>query len=898
MTVDMPVSRASAKKSDPEISMDSGPYSADDYEPNPALRLFYGYFFDAIAVDDAWVRQVRALSERGSVVYVLRNLNPIDFLALDHLTRRYDLPRIGYANELPFSFVTHPRNNSLWARLSLRKRNTPAQQLRAALNHKSSAALFLKRPPSVLDVAAGASGGRGLKEGDELIRTLIEFQRETDRPVLLVPQVFLWTNRPDTHGAHPLDTFFGPREWPSSLRTIGQFAYNYKHVAMRTGEALDLRAYLAQNNSVSDATHVRRVTYVILRRLERERRAVTGPALAPPDRLRNQVLRSPKLQKIIAHLAGDKPEARVALTRKTLATVRNMQATPDSATIKACEVALDYLFHRVYTGIDLDRAGIEDIRERSKEATIVLLPSHKSYVDFLVLSYVFRYENLSLPLIAAGDNLSFFPLGPIFRRVGAFFIRRQFGGDRLYSATVEAYIRRLIRDGHTLEVFIEGGRSRSGKTLRPQLGLLSMVLDAALAVQNREVVFVPISIGYERLVESTTYGRELIGAEKTQEDTAALLRGAGVLRHRYGRINMQFGKPLSLQGICDELGFPLSAVSAPAKRRAVLTRLGHRAMDEINRVTAVTPGALVALVLLSDERRSLSHEELLFRCQRLLRVLADLSARVTPGTETEGVLNEQTMLESTQMFVDAELIEIHHPGDFPAEQDRRLSRPGVGSMYRVPERKRIELDVTKNLIVHFFAERALLSVVLLMARGAELPVSVARERTIQLAELFKHEFRFALDKDSSALFDATFSAMQRAGEAELSQGEQDERVRVGAGHDGYSGTVWLRTYAAIIRNFLEGYRVAARGLSTLLRSPLSEKDLLKRSLAIGHRMYLAGEIERREAVSKPILQNALLAFKDEGYVQHRDGKFQLTPTFESPDTVQAIEARIAGYLEP
>jgi glycerol-3-phosphate O-acyltransferase len=606
------------------------------------------------------------------------------------------------------------------------------------------------------------------------------------------------------------------------------------------------------------------------------------------------VLRSPKLQKIIAHLAGDKPEARVALTRKTLAHVRSMQATPDSAMIKASEVALDYLFHRVYTGIDLDRNGIEDIRERSKEATIVLLPSHKSYVDFLVLSYVFRYENLSLPLIAAGDNLSFFPLGPVFRRMGAFFIRRQFGGDRLYSATVEAYIRRLIRDGHTLEVFIEGGRSRSGKTLKPQLGLLSMVLDAALAVQNREVVFVPISIGYERLVESTTYGRELIGAEKAQEDAAGLLRGAGVLRNRYGRINMQFGKPLSLQSIAEELGLPLSAVSAPAKRRAVLTRLGNRAMDEINRVTAVTSGALVALVLLSDERRSLSHEELLFRCQRLLRVLSELSARVTPRTESDGILNEEPLLESTQMFVDAELIEIHRPGDFPAEQDRRLNRPGVGSMYRVPERKRIELDVTKNLIVHFFAERALLSVVLLMARGSELPVSVVKERTIQLAELFKHEFRYSLDKDNDTLFNDTLAAMQRAGEAELSA---NERVRVGVGHDGYSGNVWLRTYAAIIRNFIEGYRVAARGLSTLLRSPLSEKDLLKRSLAIGHRMYLAGEIERREAVSKPILQNALLAFKDEGYVQQRDGKYQLTPTFESPDTVQAIEARIAGYLE-
>ena len=872
------------------------PLAREGFEPSLASRVLYSWFFDAIQIDDAWVRQVRELARRGSVVYVLRNLNPIDFLALDHLTRRYDLPRIRFANELPFSFLfrgTQP--NWLDRLMSGNNRTTPAQQLRTALAQDGSAALFLKRPPSVLDVAAGASGGRGLKEGDDLIRTLIELQHASERAVLLVPQVFLWTNRPDTHGSHPLDALLGPREWPSSLRTVGQMIYNYRHVAMRAGEPLDLGAYLTQNHGITDETHVRRVIYVMLRRLERERLAATGPALTPPDRQRHQVLRSPKLQKTIAHLAGDKPAARYTLTRKTLDTLREMQANPDTATLKTMEVALDYLFHRVYAGIDVDREGIEAIRERSKEATIVLLPSHKSHVDYLVLSYVFNYENLSLPLIAAGDNLSFFPLGPIFRRMGAFFIRRQFGGDRLYSATVEAYVRRLIRDGHTLEVFIEGGRSRTGKLLRPQLGLLGMVLDAALAVTNREVVFVPISIGYERIVETGAYGRELIGGEKTKEDAKGLLLGAGMLRNRYGRINMQFGTPHSLADVCRELGLQESAMTAPAKRRAVLTRLGNRALDEINRVTAVTPGALTALVLLSDERRGLPHEQLLFQCQCLLRVLISANARITPRTATDGVLNEEAIVDAARMFVDADLLETQQPGEFHSDDtERRSSRPGPGVMYRVPERKRIELDVSKNLIVHFFAERALLSMALLMLPGSDVPAPLARERLAELAELFKYEFRYRTDKDYDALFNETLSALQSAGEAELFP---DGRIDIGSGHDGQAGGVWLRAYASIIRNFVEGYRVAARGLTALLRSPLSEKELIKRTLTVGHRMYLAGEMERHEALSKPILQNALLAFKDEGYVQQREGKYRLTASFDSADAVAAIEARIAGYLE-
>jgi len=269
-------------------------------------------------------------------------------------------------------------------------------------------------------------------------------------------------------------------------------------------------------------------------------------------------------------------------------------------------------------------------------------------------------------------------------------------------------------------------------------------------------------------------------------------------------------------------------------------------------------------------------------------------ARIAPQTAQDGVLNGDAVTQAAQMFMDAELLETHHPGDFPSDHDRRLSRPGLGSMYRVPERKRIELDVSKNQIVHFFAERALLSIALLMPPGPDLPVELARDRFAKLAELFKHEFRYPPDTDYPALFNELIATLQRAGDAELCP---DGRLDVGGGHDGYSGSVWLRTYASIIRNFIEGYRIAARGLTALLRGPLQEKDLIKRTLTIGHRMYLAGEIERHEAISKPILHNALLAFKDEGYVQQREGKYQLTASFDSADAVPAIEARIAGYLE-
>jgi glycerol-3-phosphate O-acyltransferase len=866
------------------------------YEPNPALRALYRYLFDAIQVDEAWVHEVRRLSGQGAIVYVLRSLNFIDFFALDHLTKRYGLPQVRFANDLGL-WVLNPMGKGWLNAILPRPGVTPADELSDAIEHGGSAALFLKRPPGVLDVAAGASGERGLKEGDELVRALIDVQRARDKPVLLVPQVFVWTKQPDTRGTRPLDLVLGSRQWPTPLRTAGQFLYNRKHVALKVGKPLDLSEFLAEANGVSDAVLVRRVMYAMLRRLERERRSVTGPAEKTPERVRHEILRSPHMRKVIEDLAGERPADRYVLTGRALGMLQELQATPDMSTIKGLEAIFERVFHRIYAGIEYDKADVERVREAAKEGTLVLLPSHKSHIDYLVLSYVFNEENLQLPLIAAGDNLNFFPLGQIFRRGGAFFIRRSFRGDRLYTAVVDAYIRRLIRDGFPIEVFLEGGRSRTGKLLVPKFGLLNMVVDAALAVAQQRAFFVPVSIGYERLVESGSYQRELSGGEKTKEDAAGLLKTTEVLRYRYGRISLQFGQILTLDEIKREIGLEAPTLTH-AQRRAVVTRLGNRVMDEINRVAAVTPGALTALVLLSHDRRGISHEELVGRAEKFLGVLKQLGARLSPTIATpSGALRPDAVREAVQMFVDAELVDAHVP-EQPAEpkRDRRRRhrpRAGRGVLYSAVDDKRLTLDTSKNFIIHFFVERALVATALSVPPGPPVAVQTVHDRVQNLSRLFKYEFRFRADKPFDRIFDETVEAMRKSGKLELTPSGQ---LTAGPGADGFTGQEWIAAYTSLIRNFLEGYRVAARGLGALSKGPLAEKDLVKRSLALGERMFLAGEISRREAVSKPLLQNGTLALLDQGYLARRDGKLDLAESFRTPKAAAAIEGRIAGYL--
>lgn len=855
------------------------------YQPNPLLRAAYGRLFRRIRVDPSWGERVRQMAEQGPIVYVLRSMNVVDFLALDYFTRELGLPEIRFANDLgPWVFAPMARH---WFRS---KGPGPGQRMAEALNQGGSAVLFLKRPPGVLDVAAGASRGRGMREGNELVQTLLRVQRAQDRPLLLIPQLFVWTKRPDTRGTELLDVFFGPREWASSVRTAAQLLSNYRSVRLRAGDPVNLQEFLQTSPGVSDTSLMRKLTYAMLRRLERERRVATGPSKKPPDRVRREIVRGPRFMTDLARLRrSGKTDAE--LIERSMALLASMQAAPDHTVHQLMAVGLNKLFSRVYSGIDVDSEGLERVSEAAKESTLVLLPSHKSHVDYLVLSYAFHLAGLPLPLIAAGDNLSFFPLGVLFRRAGAFFIRRSFRGDHLYPIVVDAYIRRIIRDGHTVEMFLEGGRSRTGKLLAPKFGLLKMLVSAALAVPGRQVRFVPVSIGYERVIDS--YQTELEGGEKQKEDAAGLLGATGVLQSRYGRINLQIGQLLTLDEVRRDLGIAEGPLG-PAKQRALVTRLGNRVMDEINRVTAVTPGALTALSLLTYHRRGQTHAKLLIRCARLLSTLSRMGARITPALlSPSGELRPEAIREAAQLFADGELVEAHYLAD-AAPKRRPKPRAGQGAIYTVVEDKRLALDGSKNIIVHFFLERALMATALPLSTSVAATPELIKERGQELSQWFKHEFRFRAEGDFESNFELTAQTM-------LSDGDivrhADGSLAPGPGRDGWTGRQWLMLYTSLLRNFLESYRIAARGLLGLLEGPLPEKELLKSLLSTGKRMYLSGEVERREAVSNPVLQNALASFLDLRIISHSKGEVTLTDHYATEPELVALEQSITKYLE-
>jgi glycerol-3-phosphate O-acyltransferase len=209
----------------------------------------------------------------------------------------------------------------------------------------------------------------------------------------------------------------------------------------------------------------------------------------------------------------------------------------------------------------------------------------------------------------------------------------------------------------------------------------------------------------------------------------------------------------------------------------------------------------------------------------------------------------------------------------------------------------MSLDLAKNAIIHFFASRALIATALMASPGPPMPMNAVRERVLALSRLFKFELTFRADAPFERIFEEEVASMEAAGEL----ARVVVRPSEGAGGllpKGDFGKEQVELYAHLLQNFLEGYRVAARGLTSLLRGAVPMKDLVKRAITTGERMFLAGEIARREAVNRPLLENAYTSFVDQGYVARKGNEAELNESYATSSAVATIESRILAMGPP
>jgi glycerol-3-phosphate O-acyltransferase len=844
------------------------------YAPNTILRWLYRRFFAHIRVDENWSRGVREAASQGVVVYVMRSLSFLDFICLDFLLKKFGLPLVRFVNDLGL-WILEPFGKGE-RRLSLRRQVPEAEALERTVGDGFSALLFLRRPPKL-----GTKARRGRELEVDLIATLVGKQRVSSQPILLVPQTFVWSKRAGAATPSLLDLLFGPVQWPGRVRVFFQFLLNYRDAKLRSGEPFNLKEFLDKNPDLSDSETANKVRYALLRRMERDRAVIIGPMKKTTARIQDEILRSPRVRAQIERYAEEKriPYSRAEnVARKQL---QKLCAKQNLFVVDILHRLLTWMWSKMYDGVMLDKEGLERVRDAARDASLVLLPSHKSHIDYLVLSDQLYGHAMMPPLIAAGENLSFWPLGALLRRGGAYFIRRSFHGDSLYPVIVEAYMRKLIAEGFTIEFFLEGGRSRTGKALPPKYGLLSMVVDSATKLRGTNVKLVPISIGYERIIEERSFVHELSGGDKQSENMGGLIKSSSVLRSKWGRLYVQFGEIIDFDEFASNLvqrqgsaGATIAEIGEQQKRAAVRA-LAHKVMYSINEVTVVTPAALVATALMSHQKRGMTRASLLSACETLMETLEKMNARVAHQLRVgDGRIREDTIDEALALFLDARLIVSHDTGPEP--------------IYTIDSERRIALEYYQNTIIHFFVPRALVAAGLLVDKEQWVGLPRLNDRVQQLSRLFKHEFIFRTDATFDEIFDDTIHEMAADGEIEI----RDGHVQATEGLTRQR----LERYSVMLQTFFESYLLALRGAEIVLDGPIPKKDWYKRTLALGQQMYLAGEIERRESLSKLKLETALKALQDYQLLQLKDDILERGDGVESVADLHALEPKLTSFL--
>ena len=350
---------------------------------------------------------------------------------------------------------------------------------------------------------------RPRKTGSKRLKRLIEAAENGDQELLLIPVAIYWGRSPEKERS--LLKLLFSENWDVIGRTR-KFLTTIllgRDTLLRFSHALPLRALGAEGQSSEIA--FRKASRILRVHFRKRRVATVGPDLSHRRTLIREVLRAPSVRRAIMAESGDDYRKQEVARRKAEKYAFEIAADISYPTIRVAVRVLRWLWHRIYDGIELNH--MEKVHDVARDKEVVYVPCHRSHFDYLLLAYVTYEAGLPLPHIAAGINLNLPVVGGILRRGGAFFLRRSFRGNRLYATVFDSYIQQVLGKGYSMEYFIEGGRSRTGRLLQPKGGMLAMTVNAYVKNPQRPIVFIPVYFGYEKLIEGDAFISELGGAQ-------------------------------------------------------------------------------------------------------------------------------------------------------------------------------------------------------------------------------------------------------------------------------------------------------------------------------------------------------------------------------------------------
>ena len=425
------------------------------------------------------------------------------------------------------------------------------------------------------------------------------------------------------------------------------------------------------------------------------------------DEALNIVLSYPKLQERLASKPDD-----AAKVKKLFKEIHG-DFSP-TVVHSACTI-IDASFRKLYDGVNLEISPGTNFKELQAAYHVVLVPNHQSHADYVALTYS-MFKNFGVAIrVAAGINLNVFPMGQFFGKAGAFFIRRSFSADQLYKITFEAYIYHLLKTQSVVEFFFEGGRTRTGKLLKPKYGLFQMLLESHAQMKDaKPLMFIPVSLAHEHIPEEKAHARELGGAKKKAESGAQLFKLFKLFNKRLGTIHLHFGEGIVMDGYKGDL-------------KEATQKLAFDCFKAVGRGMPITPSSLLALIMLDEPSGALTWKQIEERAQDVVDYCQALNIPLTPSLKDEKF--RDSIRSALDMFIGNKKIEV-------------LKREKLNQVfYAIKSERRVEVLYHKNMILHHFLVAGIINATWFNVFNGTLKDGMALTRFLQAKRKeLKYEF--------------------------------------------------------------------------------------------------------------------------------------------------------------
>ncbi|WP_457435512.1 glycerol-3-phosphate 1-O-acyltransferase PlsB [Pseudomonas sp. TE3786] len=668
----------------------------------------------------------------------------------------------------------------------------------------------------------------------------------------IVPVSVFWGQSPDRETS-PWKLLFAD-SWAVTgrLRRLVSILILGRKTRVQFSAPIHLRELVEQDKGHERT--LRMVQRILRVHFRNQKSAVIGPDVSHRRNLVKGLVHGPLVRQAIAEeverekISPQKAEALALRYGNEIASDYTYTA------IRFLELVLSWFWNKIYDGIKVNH--IEGVQDVAQGHEVIYVPCHRSHIDYLLLSYLLFRNGLTPPHIAAGINLNMPVIGSLLRRGGAFFMRRTFKGNPLYTAVFNEYLHTLFSKGFPVEYFVEGGRSRTGRMLQPKTGMLAITLRSFLRSNRLPVVFVPVYIGYERVLEGRTYLGELRGASKKKESIFDIFKVIGALKQRFGSVWVNFGEPIKLAEFLDtdQPGWreqDLGPQFRPSWLSDTTHRLSERVARHLNEAAAVNPVNLVALALLSTSKLALDERALTRVLDLYLTLLR--SVPYSPHTTLpEG--DGQALIQYVQGM------------KLLAEQ-----KDALGKILYLDEQNAILMTYYRNNVLHIFALPALL------ASFFQSSARMSREQILRYtralypylqSELF---IRWSLE-ELDAVVDQWLTAFVEQG---LLKFETDVYVRPAPSSRNF---VLLTLLSRAIAQTLQRFYMATALLLHAGQSAISAEELEDLCTVMAQRLSILHGLNAPEFFDKSLFRHFIQTLLDQGVLrQDAAGKLSHHP---------------------